>query len=175
MKITLYTDGASRGNPGRGGWGVYVEVEKNITDEKDVEVKKLFVAKLSGAEKETTNNKMELTATLEALKYLKKNISKILENNTVKVKIKTDSKYVKNGITEWIINWEKNNWKGSNKKPVANQELWKELLSLKNLLNDKLVKANFDEIKFEYVEGHVGIKGNEIADTLATEAADSLK
>ncbi|MBP9765969.1 MAG: ribonuclease HI [Candidatus Pacebacteria bacterium] len=165
MKITLYTDGASRGNPGKGGWGVYVEVEKD----------KLYTSKISGGEKDTTNNKMELRATIEGLKYLKKNISKIINNDDVKIKIKTDSKYVKNGITEWIINWEKNNWKGSNKKPVANQELWKELLSVKNFLNDKLIKATFSEIKFEYVEGHAGIEGNEIADSLATEAADNLK
>lgn len=165
MKITLYTDGASRGNPGRGGWGVYIEVEKE----------KLYTSKISGAEKETTNNRMELTATLEGLKYIKKNLAKILKNEEVKIKIKTDSKYVKNGITEWIINWQKNNWKGSNKKPVANQELWKELLSLKNEINDRLSKKTFSEIRFEYVEGHVGIKGNEIADKLATEAADSLK
>lgn len=165
MKITLYTDGASRGNPGRGGWGVYVEVEKE----------KLYTTKLSGGERDTTNNKMELTATLEGLKYIKKNLTKILDNKDVKIKIKTDSKYVKNGITEWIINWEKNNWKGSNKKSVANQELWKELLSLKNSINDKLVKATFSELKFEYVEGHAGIHGNEMADILATEAADNLK
>lgn len=164
MKINLYTDGASRGNPGRGGWGVYIEVEKD----------KIYTSKISGAEKDTTNNKMELTATLQGLIYVKKNLSKILENTEVKIKVKTDSKYVINGITEWIKNWEKNNWKGSNKKTVANQELWKELLSVKNLINDKLVKATFPEIKFEYVEGHSGIKGNEMADSLATEAADKL-
>lgn len=165
MQITLYTDGASRGNPGRGGWGVYIEVKKD----------KLYTTNISGGERDTTNNKMELMATLESLKYIKKNLTKILDNKDVKIKIKTDSKYVKNGITEWIINWEKNNWKGSNKKPVANQELWKELLSLKNSINDKLIKATFQELKFEYVEGHAGIKGNEMADSLATEAADNLK
>ncbi|MDQ1281832.1 MAG: ribonuclease [Patescibacteria group bacterium] len=165
MQITLYTDGASRGNPGRGGWGVYIEVKKD----------KLYTTKLSGGERDTTNNKMELRATLEGLKYIKKNLTKILDNKDVKIKIKTDSKYVKNGITEWIINWEKNNWKGSNKKPVANQEIWKELLSVKNSINDKLIKATFSELKFEYVEGHSGIHGNEIADSLATEAADNLE
>lgn len=164
MKITFYTDGASRGNPGRGGWGVYVEVVKD----------KLYITKLSGAENDTTNNKMELTAAIEALRYTKKNLAKILKNEEVKIKIKLDSKYVKTGITEWIKSWEKNNWKGSNKKPVANKELWQELLSLKNHINDKLIKASFSEIKWEYVEGHAGIKGNEIADGLATSAADSL-
>ena len=165
MHITLYSDGESRGNPGRGGWGVYIEVKKD----------KLYTTKLSGGEHDTTNNKMELRATLEGLKYIKKNLTKILDNEDVKIKIKTDSKYVKNGITEWIINWEKNNWKGSNKKPVANQELWKELLSVKNSINDKLSKATFSELKFEYVEGHAGIHGNEMADVLATEAADNLQ
>lgn len=164
MKITFYTDGASRGNPGRGGWGVYIEVIKD----------KLYTTNLSGEEKETTNNKMELTAAIEALKYTKKNLSKILKNNEIKIIIRLDSKYVKNGITEWIKSWEKNNWKGSNKKPVANLELWQELLSLKNFINDKLVKDKFSEIKWEYVEGHAGIHGNEMADKLATEAADRL-
>ena len=165
MKITFYTDGASRGNPGRGGWGVYVEVVKD----------KLYTTNLSGGERETTNNKMELTAGVEALKYTKKNLSKILKNDEVKIKIKTDSKYVKNGITEWIVGWEKNGWKGSNKKPVANLELWQELLALKNFINDKLTQNKFSEIVWEYVAGHVGIHGNEIADKLATEAADKLK
>lgn len=164
MKLTFYTDGASRGNPGRGGWGVYIEMKKD----------KLYTAKLSGAEKDTTNNKMELMASIEALRYTKKNLSKILKNESVSIEIKTDSKYVKNGITEWIINWEKNDWKGSNKKPVANQELWKELLYLKDYINDKLIKAKFKKINWNYVEGHAGIKGNEIADELATTAADSL-
>lgn len=165
MKITLYTDGASRGNPGRGGWGVYIEVMKD----------KLYTTNLSGGEKDTTNNEMELSAAIEALKYIKKNLSKILENPEVKIKIKLDSKYVKNGITEWIKGWEKNNWRGSNKKEVANKELWQELLKLKNKINEKLEEKNFKEIVWEYVEGHAGIKGNEMADKLATEAADKLK
>jgi ribonuclease HI len=165
MKITLYTDGASRGNPGRGGWGVYIEVMKD----------KLYTTNLSGGEKDTTNNKMELSAAIEALKYIKKNLSKILENPEVKIKIKLDSKYVKNGITEWIKGWEKNNWRGSNKKEVANKELWQELLKLKNKINEKLEEKNFKEMVWEYVEGHAGIKGNEMADKLATEAADKLK
>ncbi len=186
MKITFYTDGASRGNPGRGGWGVYVQVirkksqdtrlkmqdaKNNTEDNKNIET---FTTKLSGGEKDTTNNQMELRASIEALKYLKKNLIKILENQNVQIEIKTDSKYVKNGITEWIINWEKNGWKSANKKPVLNKELWQELLKLKNDINNKLEERNFSNIKFEYVEGHAGIKGNEIADELATNAADSL-
>ncbi len=164
MKITFYTDGASRGNPGRGGWGVYIEMEKD----------KIYTAKLSGGQKEATNNQMELTATIEALKYARKNLAKMLENDEVKIKIFTDSNYVKNGITTWIKNWEKNNWRTANKKPVLNKELWLELLDLKNLINKKLLENNFPEIKFEYVKGHAGIKGNEIADELATVAADKV-
>ncbi|MDD3940329.1 MAG: ribonuclease HI [Candidatus Pacebacteria bacterium] len=164
MKITFYTDGASRGNPGRGGWGVYIEMEKD----------KIYTAKLSGGQKEATNNQMELTATIEALKYARKNLAKMLENDEVKIKIFTDSNYVKNGITTWIKNWEKNNWRTANKKPVLNKELWLELLDLKNLINKKLLENNFSEIKFEYVRGHAGIKGNEIADELATVAADEV-
>lgn len=164
MKLTFYTDGASRGNPGRGGWGVYIEMVKD----------KLYTSNLSGAEKDTTNNKMELQAAIEALRYTKKNLAKIIKNEEVKIKIKLDSKYVKTGITEWIINWEKNGWKGANKKPVLNKDLWQELLNLKDTINDKLKGHNFPEIKWEYVEGHAGIKGNEIADKLATEAADSI-
>lgn len=165
MKIIIYTDGASRGNPGRGGYGVYIEVYKD----------KLYTRKLSGGEINTTNNKMELKANIEALKYIKKNLPKILQNEEVEIILKMDSQYVKNGITLWIQNWQKNNWKGANKKPVANQELWQELLSFKNFINDKLINDNFKEIQFEYVKGHAGIHGNEIADTLATEAADSIK
>ena len=149
-------------------------MEKKKENNKGEIVKELFTAKLSGAEKDTTNNKMELVGAIEALRYTKKNLSKILKNESVKIEIKTDSKYVKNGITEWILNWQKNNWKGSNKKPVANKELWQELLSFKDEINDKLIKSNQKGLVFEYVAGHAGIKGNEIADELATNAADSL-
>ncbi|MEI6352970.1 MAG: ribonuclease H [Candidatus Nomurabacteria bacterium] len=165
MKITFYTDGASRGNPGPGGWGIYIEVEKD----------KLFTTKLSGGEEMTTNNRMELRATIEAFKYLKKNLIKILENESVHIKIKTDSQYVKNGITLWIKNWEKNNWRGSNKKEVVSKDLWQELLKLKNEISEKLLEKKLPEIKFEYVAGHAGITGNEIADTLATTEADKFK
>ncbi len=164
MKLVLYTDGASRGNPGKGGWGVYIEMRKD----------KLYTSKLSGNKKDTTNNQMELTATIKGLSFIKKNLAKILKNEKVEIKIFTDSSYVKNGITLWIKNWEKNNWKTANKKPVLNKDLWLELLELKNSINQKLLKNNFSEIKFEYVKGHAGIKGNEIADELATIAADKL-
>ncbi len=172
MKITFYTDGASRGNPGPGGWGVYTEV---ISEDKQ---EKTF--NLSGGKPSTTNNRMELTACIQALSFLD---MVILNKYFVKpgqlgkefsILVKTDSQYVKNGITTWIINWEKNNWRGSNKKPVLNKDLWQELLKLKNEINEKLKEKSFPEIKFEYVAGHSGIKGNEIADTLATTEADKF-
>ena len=170
MKITLYTDGSSKGNPGLGGWGVYVEIEKNKT---------IFKIEISGGQKLATNNQMELTAGIKALEYLKGDLEKILKNSSVKteglkIKIKTDSQYMKNGIEIWIKNWEKNNWKGSNKKEVLNKDLWQKLLELKNFINNKLLLDNYETIKFEYVKAHIGINGNEIADRLANKAADNF-
>jgi ribonuclease HI len=101
-EITIYTDGACSGNPGKGGWGailIYAKEEKY----------------LSGSNQLTTNNQMELTATIEALKAIVK------PHN---IALYTDSQYVKNGITSWIFNWKKNGWKTANKKPVANKDLW---------------------------------------------------
>jgi len=293
MEINFYTDGSSRGNPGPGGWGVFLEIKKNnlsslnkrdeaaaerrpldsvseitvgeknkkylknIDNKLEVEEKKSEVeiifnkfnsTKLSGGVKLTTNNKMELQAGIEALKFFKNNFDDFLEisgiqstgndldlynsefgvflgdreeaaaerrplvdfvdvklatdqlfenhlaqpdlgseksltytkekNNSIflkdilQVTIKTDSQYMKNGIESWIINWQKNNWRGSNKKAVLNQEYWQELLELKNFLNQTLLANNFPEIKFEYVKAHAGILNNEIADQLATAAAD---
>ena len=142
MTVEIYSDGACRGNPGPGGWGAllrYNGVEKE----------------LSGGEKETTNNRMEMTAVIEALKAL---------NRPCKVAITTDSQYVKNGITSWIINWKKNGWRGSNKKPVKNQELWKTL--------DELVSKH--EVSWHWVKGHSGHPENEKADQLANEAIDKM-
>ena len=141
-EITIFTDGACSGNPGKGGWGAVLLFQDN---EKH----------LSGSEKLTTNNKMELKATIEALKSLK---------HPCKIKLYTDSKYVKNGITEWIINWKKNGWKTANKKPVSNKELWIELDEL--TLNKK--------ITWNWVKGHSGDPGNERADQLANFGADNV-
>ena len=134
--ITIYTDGACSGNPGVGGWGVVI-----IKDDKN----ETF---LNGGDNETTNNKMELTAAIEALKYFqsKKDITLI-----------TDSKYVKDGIQSWIQNWKKNGWKTTAKKPVKNKELWIEL--------DVLIARH--NITWEWVKGHAGNKHNEKADYLA--------
>tara|TARA_Y100000817_G_scaffold308162_1_gene295500 strand:- start:960 stop:1397 length:438 start_codon:yes stop_codon:yes gene_type:complete len=138
--INIYTDGACRGNPGPGGWGallIYQESEKE----------------LYGFSPETTNNIMELSAVIESLKSIKRKCPII---------ITTDSNYVKNGITDWIHSWKKNNWKTANKKPVKNKELWIELDSLCKLY----------DIKWEWVKGHSGHPGNERADSLANKAID---
>jgi ribonuclease HI len=141
MKYIIYTDGACSGNPGPGGWGAIILNEENETN-------------ISGKEKSTTNNRMELMAPIMALRKIKK-ASKII--------IYTDSIYLKNGITTWIKNWEKNGWKNANKKPVKNKDLWVTLneLSKEHVINWKWVKA------------HAGNKYNEIADKLATEAIRS--
>lgn len=173
MKLFLYTDGSSRGNPGPGGWGVYIEANLKNDERKEF--------KLSGGSIHTTNNRMELTAAIQGFRFLKmyllnkyfvkkENLEKDLE-----IIFKLDSQYVKNGINTWIVNWQKNNWKGSNKKPVLNKDLWQELIKLKEEVNQKLIENNLKEVNFEYVKGHAGIIGNEIADELATIEADKFK
>ena len=139
MKYKIYTDGACSGNPGPGGWGaVILEEDKNQKN-------------ISGNEKDTTNNRMELMAPIMALKKIKINSE---------VVIYTDSTYVKNGITEWIKNWEKNGWKSANKKPVKNKDLW---IKLDNLCKD-------NKIIWKWVKGHSSNKYNNLADELATKA-----
>ena len=134
--ITIYTDGACSGNPGVGGWGVVIiEDNKNETF-------------LNGGENHTTNNKMELTAAIQALKAIEKKSA---------ITLITDSKYVKDGIQSWIQNWKKNDWKTAAKKPVKNKELWIEL--------DQLISKHI--ISWEWVKGHAGNAHNEQADYLA--------
>ena len=135
--IKIYTDGACSGNPGRGGWAAII-----IDGQK--------IKKLSGASENTTNNRMELTAVISALKYVK----------DFNIELFTDSKYTKDGIQQWIINWKKNGWKTANKKIVSNKELWIEL--------DENV--NLHEIEWIWVKGHSGNHYNEIADKLAVNA-----
>ena len=134
--ITIYTDGACSGNPGVGGWGVVI-----IEDNKN----EFF---LNGGDKNTTNNKMELTAAIQALKAIEKKSA---------ITLITDSKYVKDGIQSWIQNWKKNGWKTAAKKPVKNKELWIEL--------DELIAKH--NITWEWVKGHAGNIHNEKADYLA--------
>ena len=135
-QIEIYTDGACSGNPGPGGWGAVL-----VYDGKEKE--------LSGSEKETTNNRMELTAVIMALNAL---------NQPCEVKLTTDSKYVCDAINKgWVYSWRKNGWKKSDKKPALNVDLWEELLSL----------LEKHEVEFIWVKGHNGHKYNEICDALA--------
>ena len=141
--IEIYTDGACRGNPGPGGWGAVLICEGKTKE-------------IYGGEKETTNNRMELSAAINALIALKQ---------PSKVVLTTDSKYVKNGITEWVKNWKKNGWKTANKKPVKNIELWKAL--------DEAVSKH--DIEWKWIKGHAGHKYNELADQLANRAIDEMR
>lgn len=141
--VEIYTDGACSGNPGKGGWGavlVYNKAEKQ----------------LSGSEKETTNNRMELTAVIMALKALKEPCN---------VKLTTDSKYVCDSINKgWVYSWQNNNWRKADKKAALNVDLWQELLSL----------LNIHKVEFIWVKGHNGHKYNEICDKLAVQEYQKL-
>ena len=151
VRIIAYTDGACSGNPGPGGWGLYLKAE----NEKGETLKE---NEFYGNEVHTTNNRMELIGAIKAIEKLKR-------KNGVSLTIRTDSAYVRKGITEWLSNWKKNNWRKSDKKPVENRDLW-ELL-------DKIV-ANHS-VKWEWVKGHSGEQGNEIADELARKGRDEAK
>ena len=134
-EVTIYTDGACSGNPGKGGWGailIYAKEKKYM----------------SGSKQLTTNNQMELTATIEALKAILKPSN---------IALYTDSQYVKNGITSWIFNWKKNGWKTANKKPVANKDLWLQLYDLNNTYN----------INWNWVKAHETNTYNNLADEYA--------
>ena len=148
-KITIYTDGACSGNPGPGGWGCVILEGEPDNPSKEIE--------MSGGEKSTTNNRMELMAAIQSLSR----VAQDSEMSVNEVTLITDSQYVKNGITQWIFNWKKNGWKTANKQPVKNQDLWIKLDELTHTLN----------IKWDWVKGHAGNKYNEICDTLATTAA----
>ena len=141
-KVSIYTDGACSGNPGKGGWGavlVYNGTEKEM----------------SGFEAETTNNRMELTAVIEALRALKR---------PCRVVLHTDSQYVQKGITEWVHKWKERGWRTSDKKPVKNVDLWMEL--------DAATQCH--DIQWRWVKGHAGHEGNEKADQLANRGVDSV-
>ena len=138
--IKIYTDGSCLSNPGNGGWAAIINIDGEIK-------------KISGNEKNTTNNRMELMAPINALKYI---------YSKDPIEIFTDSKYVKNGITEWINTWVLNNWKTSNKEDVKNKDLWIELYKLNKSLN----------VKWNWVKAHAGDPLNEEVDILAKEAAN---
>ena len=142
MKVKAYTDGACSGNPGPGGWGVYLVAENNAGEVVKEE-------NLYGKNKETTNQIMELTAAIQALEILKR--------KNVDITVFTDSKYVIDGITKWIFGWLKNNWSTASKKPVANRVLWEELFTLTKNQN----------VEWDWVKGHAAVPGNEKADSLA--------
>ncbi len=142
-RIEIYTDGACRGNPGPGGWGallVFGDSEKE----------------LYGAEAETTNNRMELLAAINALESLK--------HDRYPVVLTTDSRYVMDGITKWLAGWKKRNWKTASRQPVKNEDLWRRL--------DEL--ASRYDIEWRWVKGHSGHVGNERVDALANRAIDEL-
>jgi len=141
--VTIYTDGACRGNPGPGGWGVSLRYNGSVKN-------------LYGAEAETTNNRMELMAAIKALESLKR---------PCKVVLYTDSKYVLEGITSWMPNWKSRGWKTAAKKPVKNVELWQRLDAA----------TNSHDISWQWIRGHTGDEGNEMADTLANQAIDEMQ
>ncbi len=140
-KVEIYTDGACSGNPGKGGWGavlLYNSAQKEI----------------SGFESQTTNNRMELKAPIEALKILKEKCE---------VNIYTDSRYVQEGMTKWIYSWQKNGWRNSNKEEIKNSDLWLELLEL----------SKKHEVKWHWVKGHSSNILNNQADKLARQAIEN--
>ena len=139
--VKIFTDGACKGNPGPGGWGAILQYGNNVKE-------------INGFNLNTTNNIMELTAVIEALKILKRPCTVI---------ITTDSNYVKDGITQWIIKWKEKNWHTANKKPVKNKEYWQALEK----------EANKHNITWEWVKGHSGHIENERADELANIAIDN--
>ena len=148
-KIEIYTDGSSLGNPGPGGWGVVITEKEKIIKE------------LGGYKIDTTNNRMELSAVISAMKY-------VMENKKGSpIIIHADSTYVLSGVTTWIHNWEKNGWKTANKKEVLNKDLWQELIAL--------VREFGDGLSWQKVKGHAGHIHNERADEIATTYASKQK
>lgn len=142
-RVIIHTDGACSGNPGPGGWGAVLQYGGTIKE-------------LKGGAPLTTNNQMELTAAIEALRALKRPSTVILY---------TDSSYVRNGITKWVAGWQRNGWKTASKQPVKNADLWQELIAAEDV----------HTVEWRWVKGHAGDKYNEIADTLATSAARRLR
>ncbi|WP_110665386.1 ribonuclease HI [Salinicola halophilus] len=140
--VTIYTDGGCRGNPGPGGWGALLEAGRHRKT-------------LKGGERDTTNNRMELTAAIQALRAL---------DRPCRVDLWTDSQYVRKGITEWIHGWQKRGWQTAAKQPVKNAELWRALLA----------ETERHQVEWHWVKGHSGHEGNEAADRLVNEAIDEV-
>jgi ribonuclease HI len=141
--VNIYTDGACKGNPGPGGWGALLICGEHVKE-------------LCGGEANTTNNRMELSAVIQALAALK--------NPPASARVHTDSKYVQQGISQWIHGWKKNGWKTASKTPVKNVDLWREL--------DRLTALH--ELEWIWVKGHAGHPGNERADALANQGIREL-
>ena len=139
-RVVIYTDGACSGNPGPGGWGVWLRYKEHERE-------------LFGGEEQTTNNRMELMAAIQALESLKRDVPVLLH---------TDSSYVRNGITSWVHGWKKRGWKTADKKPVKNVDLWQRL--------DE-VASRYD-VEWKWVRGHSGDEGNDRADELARRGRD---
>jgi ribonuclease HI len=161
-KVTIFTDGSSRGNPGPGGWGAIIVFNDQFSSTNNSEIKneKLKIKELGGREEHTTNNRMELTAVIGALSFLI-----VLKIENCELKIYSDSSYVINGITKWVFGWQKNGWITATKNPVENRDLWEKLFSL---------SQNF-KIHWHRIDGHVGVPGNERCDEIATNFADGEK
>jgi len=140
--VEIFTDGACRGNPGPGGWGALLRFNGSERT-------------LKGGETDTTNNRMELQAAISALESL---------SLPCKIQLTTDSRYVMDGIQQWLPNWKKRGWKTANKKPVKNEDLWRKL--------DELASGH--EIDWHWVKGHSGHRENEMADQLANDAIDEM-
>ena len=140
-EVTIYTDGACSGNPGPGGWGALLQFGEHERE-------------LKGGERNTTNNRMELTAAIAALETLKR---------TCKVHLHTDSTYLRDGMTSWIHNWKRNGWRTTAKKPVKNVDLWQRL--------DEVIQS--PDIEWHWIKGHAGDPGNEAADALARQGLDA--
>ena len=140
-EVIIYTDGACSGNPGPGGWGALLQFGEHERE-------------LKGGERNTTNNRMELTAAIAALETLKR---------TCKVHLHTDSTYLRDGMTSWIHNWKRNGWRTTAKKPVKNVDLWQRL--------DEAIQSH--DIEWHWIKGHAGDPGNEAADALARQGLDA--
>ena len=140
-EVTIYTDGACSGNPGPGGWGALLQFGEHERE-------------IKGGERNTTNNRMELTAAIAALETLKR---------TCKIHLHTDSTYLRDGMTSWIHNWKRNGWRTTAKKPVKNVDLWQRL--------DEAIQSH--DIQWHWIKGHDGDPGNEAADALARQGLDA--
>lgn len=149
-KYIVYTDGSSRGNPGPGGWGAII-------------INRGHIKELGGREEQTTNNRMEMVAAIEALRSIPEK-PMIIDGGEIEIEIHTDSEYLMKGITIWIKNWQKNNWRTKDKKEVLNKDLWEKLFA----------ETNKRKIEWKKVLGHSGHEWNDRCDEIATSFADGL-